>query len=478
MDSILIGRKEQLRQFDRIMTSKESEFVTVYGRRRIGKTFLVNSYFDNKFAFKVTGLAKKAKRDQLANFFESLKRYGETVHSRKPRTWAEAFERLRSLLELSKTKNSSKRVVFIDELPWMDSRGSNLITALEHFWNDWACVERDVVLIVCGSATSWLTTKILKNKGGLHNRVTEKVYLHPFTLSECKEYITSNGLLMDDKSIAECYMIMGGVPYYLKQLKKGRSLAQNIDEMFFMKKGSLDGEFDALYASLFEQSDKYINVIKALSSKNKGLTRQEILDATGIDAGGHFSTILKNLVDCDFVRCYKGYNKKTKSSLYQLIDSFSLFYFKFIHKYGTFDKPFWQYQIGTRTHDTWAGLAFEQLCLNHYKSIEKKLGISGIITNVFSWISSGKADECAQIDLVIKRSDRVINICEMKYYDGEYVMDKKDKIDFERRVRIFKAENKIKVPVHPVLVTTYGLKSNVYSGIFQNTITLEDLFSL
>lgn len=299
---------------------------------------------------------------------------------------------------------------------------------------------------------------------------------HPFTLSECREYITSNGILMDDKSIAECYMIMGGVPYYLKHLRRGKSLAQNIDDMFFREKGSLDGEFDALYASLFEQSENYIKVVEALSGKNKGLTRQELLDTTAINAGGHFSTILKNLVDCDFVRYYKSYDKKSKSGLYQLIDPFTLFYFKFIKKFGTFDKPFWQYQIGTRTHDTWTGLAFEQLCLNHHKGIEQKLGISGIITNLYSWTSSSKADEGAQIDLVIKRSDKVINICEMKYYDGDYVTQKKDKADIERKIRAFKSENNIRTAIHPVLVTTYGLKPNTHSDIFQCTVTLDDLF--
>lgn len=477
MTENFIGRKEQIQQLDAIMASKESEFVVVYGRRRIGKTYLVNSYFDNTYAFKITGLAKKDKHDQLANFAESLKRYGDKK-SGKPRTWLDAFNRLRDLLEAKSNNPTQKRVLFIDELPWMDTRNSNLITALEHFWNDWACVQQNVVLIACGSATSWITKNILNNKGGLHNRVTEKIYLHPFTLAECREYINSNGLLMDDKSIAECYMIMGGVPYYLKHLHRGKSLAQNVDNMFFRDKGSLSGEFDALYASLFDQSDNYIKVVEALSSKNKGLTRQELLEATSINAGGHFSTILKNLVDCDFVRYYKGYDKKSKSGLYQLIDPFTLFYFKFIKKYGTFDKPFWQYQVGTRTHDTWAGLAFEQLCLNHYKGIERKLGITGVITNLYSWTSSPDSDEKAQIDLVIKRSDKVINICEIKYYDGDYVTQKNDKESIERKVRSFKAGNNIRCAVHPVLVTTYGLKANAHSDIFQNTVTLEDLFLL
>ena len=381
---------------------------------------------------------------------------------------------LRELLERVNVKG--KRVVFIDELPWMDSRGSNLISALEHFWNDWAVTQNNLILIVCGSATSWMTKKILKNRGGLHNRVTQKIYIRPFTLAECKEYLKSRDIIMEDKEIAECYMIMGGIPFYLKNIRRGASLSQNIDEMFFADKGSLDDEFNALYTSLFQKSDNYIKVVQALSSKNKGLTREEILKATKLDNNGHFSTILQDLINCDFIRRYQGYGNKSKMSIYQLVDPFSLFYYKFIKNNGKTDKAFWQYQIGTRQHDTWAGLAFEQLCLNHHKQLEQALGIAVISTKVYSWTSPQTAEEKAQIDLIIKRADKVINVCEMKFYDGDYVMKKKDYDDIERRVRVFRSTNGIRQAIHPVLVTTYGLVNNQYSSAFQNVVTLKDLF--
>lgn len=470
---ILVGRKAETKQLESIMASKEAEFVVVYGRRRVGKTFLVNTFFHDDYAFKLTGLAKNSKREQLANFTAALNRYGNGKKYTKPRTWFEAFDKLREHLE--GLPISGKRIVFIDELPWMDSRGSNLISAIEHFWNDWAVTQNDLVLIVCGSATSWMTKNILKNRGGLHNRVTQKIYVRPFTLAECKEYLDSRGILMEDKEIAECYMIMGGIPFYLKNLRRGASLAQNVDEMFFMERGRLDDEFNALYASLFDKSDNYIKVVEALSSKNKGLTRDEILEATKFESNGHFTTILQNLIDCDFIRCYRGYGNKAKMGIYQLTDPFTLFYYKFIKKYGNTDKPFWQYQIGTRLHDTWAGLAFEQLCLNHHRQIEQALGIAGVTTSIYSWIVSDE-DEKAQIDLIIKRADRVINVCEMKFYDSDYTMKKKDYEDMERRVRVFRSVNNIRHAIHPVLVTTYGLKQNQYSSIFQNIVTIEDLF--
>lgn len=472
--NLLVGRKDEIRHLESIMVSKEAEFVVVYGRRRVGKTFLVNTFYNDSYAFKLTGLAKKSKRDQLANFTASLNRYGNGKKFTKPRTWYEAFDKLRELLESNKSKG--RRVLFIDELPWIDTRGSNLVSALEHFWNDWAVTQNDLVLIVCGSATSWITRKILKNRGGLHNRVTQKLYIRPFTLAECKEYIRSRGLEMDDKEIAECYMIMGGIPYYLKNLRRGASLAQNIDEMFFAERGRLDDEFDALYNSLFEKSENYIKIVEALSTKNKGLTREEILQATKLEMNGHFSKLLQNLIDCDFVRCYKGFGNKSRMGIYQLVDPFTLFYYKFINKYGHSDKPFWQHQMGTRQHDTWAGLAFEQLCLNHHQQIEKALGISGIITQVYSWTTPPNADEKAQIDLIIQRADKVINICEMKFYESKYTIKAKDYNDMERRVRIFRESRSICKAIHPVLVTTYGLTHNKYSHLFQNVVTLKDLF--
>ncbi len=474
MQDILVGRDAEMKHLKSIVLSKEAEFVAVYGRRRVGKTFLVNTFFEDKYTFKLTGLAKKSKREQLANFAASLNRYGGGRKYTKPRTWYEAFEKLRELLEQVHVKG--KRVVFIDELPWMDSRGSNLISALEHFWNDWAVTQNDLILVVCGSATSWITKKILKNRGGLHNRVTQKLYIRPFTLAECKEYLRSRDIIMEDKEIAECYMIMGGIPYYLKNIRRGASLSQNVDEMFFADKGRLDDEFNALYASLFDKSDNYIKVVEALSSKNKGLSREEILRATKLDNNGHFTTLLQDLIDCDFIRNYRGYGNKSKMSIYQLVDPFSLFYYKFIKKNGKTDKPFWQYQIGTRQHDTWAGLAFEQLCLNHHRQVEQALGIAGISTKVYSWTAPQTAGEKAQIDLIIKRADKIVNVCEMKFYDGDYAMKKKDSDDIERRVRAFRTVNDIRTAIHPVLVTTFGLMNNQNSSIFQNVITLKDLF--
>ncbi len=474
----IIGRENEISRLRQIENSGKAEFVVVYGRRRVGKTFLVNRYFDNKFAFKVTGLAKKDKKAQLANFADALSKYDGTPH-RIPDTWMHAFDDLRDLIE--KKGSRGRKVIFIDELPWMDTPRGNLISALEHFWNDWGCTRDDIMLIICGSATSWMTRKIIKDHGGLHNRLTGKIYLRQFNLMETKKFLEASHIAFEDKDILECYMIMGGIPYYLAQIERGKSLAQNVDEMFFRRKGKLDGEFENLYASLFENSENYVKVVEVLSKKNKGMTRNEIIEATGLSDGGALTTVLDDLDNCDLIRKYSAFDKQKRQSLYQLTDFYTFFYFKFIRKYGTSDKNFWSFQLNTPVHNAWSGYAFEQLCLCHSGQIEKKLGISGILTKISSWSSiPSKYDRDslpgAQTDLVISRADLVISVCEMKFWIGPYAISGKYRTELLNKIDRFRRECKIRYPIHLVMVTTYGILENDNSHIVQNEVTMRDLF--
>ncbi len=475
----LIGRENEVSRLRQIENSGRAEFVVIYGRRRVGKTFLVNSHFNSRFTFKVTGLAKKDRKAQLANFAEALSAYGGVPYP-VPGTWTEAFASLKFLIEHSTSEG--RKTIFIDELPWMDTPRSNLIAALEHFWNDWGSTRDDLLLIICGSATSWMTHKIIRNHGGLHNRLTNKIYLRQFNLHETKEYLRSVHIDFEDKDILECYMIMGGIPYYLSLLERGKSLAQNVDEMFFSRKGRLDGEFDNLYASLFDNSEKYIKVVEALSRKNKGLTRIEIIEATGLSDGGALTSILDDLDNCDLIRKYTGFDKTERQSLYQLTDFYTFFYFKFIKKYGTSSKSFWSFQLNTPVHNSWSGYAFEQLCLYHYRQIEKKLGISGILTNMSAWSSrrdampDGRTAGGAQIDLVINRADHVVNVCEMKFWNGAYTITSKYRKELTEKIDRFRQECRIRYPIHLVMVTTYGVRQNEHSLIVHNEVTMKDMF--
>lgn len=469
----LIGREDEKRQLKIIEDSGKPEFIVVYGRRRVGKTFLINQYFKNRFTFKLTGLAKKDRLEQLTNFAETLNDQSGDVYP-VPKNWMEAFRYLRHFLE--QKKGRQRKVVFIDEMPFLDTPCSNFVTALEHFWNDWGCTRNDLLFIVCGSATSWITKKLIKNHGGLHNRLTRKIYLKAFTLNEVQQYLKSNGINFGQREILECYMIMGGIPYYLSQLEKGKSLAQNVDEMFFKRKSKLYDEFDNLYASLFDNSDDYVKIIEAIGLKNRGLSRDEIITETGLANGGRLTRILDDLDNCDIIRRYYAFGKTERQSIYQLTDFYTFFYFKFVKKHKSSDMAFWSTQLNTPNHNAWSGYAFEQLCLYHYAQIEKKLGIQSIMTEASAWSCKANDEhEGAQIDLVIRRADRIINICEMKFWNAQFTITRKTRDELLKKIAIFTADTKTRYAIHLVMITTYGIAANEYSDIVQNQVTMEDL---
>ena len=448
-------------------------FVALYGRRRVGKTYLIRETFNNSFTFYHTGLAKSPMKKQLAAWRLSLREYGLKKAS-LPRTWLDAFEALKEIIRQS---SESKKVVFVDELPWMDTQRSGFIPALENFWNGWASARKDVVLIVCGSATSWIIKKILKNKGGLHNRVNTKIHLQPFTLNECERYATHRKLGMNRRQLMECYMIMGGIPYYWSKLERGLSLAQNIDNLFFNPDGELHDEFDALYASLFKNPDPYITVVQTLGSKRVGMTRDELISEAHLQDNGRLSEMLQDLEACGFVRKYTNFGLKTKSAIFQLIDSYTLFYYRFIQQNTGGDEFFWSRQMGSPTYYNWCGLAFERVCLLHVTQIKKALSIFGTISRVCSWYQPSIPErKGAQIDLLIDRDDNVIDICEMKYTKEPYEMTSEEELKVQnRRSRLVAATGTDKA-VHLILVSANGVKQNSYSNEFQAVITSEALF--
>ena len=470
---MIIGRKEEQKILLSAVQSEYSEFIAVYGRRRVGKTFLIRETFGYKFTFQHTGLAKGNIKDQLFSFAISLRDAGYD-DCPVPKSWLEAFSLLSNFLRDS---TDEKKIIFLDELPWMDTPRSNFISAFEHFWNAWASARKDIVLIICGSATSWILNKVINDHGGLHNRVTRQIALQPFTLRECEMYVQSKGFEMSRYQIAECYMVLGGIPFYWSLLEKGLSLAQNIDKIFFSKNGKLSNEFNQLYASLFKSPEQYINIVTALGKKKAGMTREEILAATCLQSNGALSKVLDELEYCGFVRKYNGYGKKSKQAIYQLIDNYTLFYFKFIQQNHNNDEHFWSASIDSSMHRVWSGLAFERLCMTHVQQIKAALGIAGVLSNVYSWKKD--ADDYsngAQIDMLIDRNDQIINLCEMKYSLFEYAID----ADYEKSLRNKKSAfidaTKTRKAVHITMVTTYGVRQNSHSGIVQSEVTLDDLF--
>ena len=471
---MIIGRKEEQQILHSAVQSENSEFIAVYGRRRVGKTYLIRETFGYKFTFQHTGLAKGNTKEQLFSFAISLRDAGYD-DCPIPQSWLEAFSLLSTYL---KNSTDEKKIVFLDELPWMDTPRSNFISAFEHFWNGWASARKDIVLIICGSATSWIINKVINDHGGLHNRVTKQIALQPFTLKECEMFAQSKGLEMSRYQLAECYMVLGGIPYYWSLLEKGLSLAQNIDKIIFAKNGKLSNEFDQLYASLFKSPEQYIDIVTALGKKKAGMTREEIIVAIDKYSNGALSKVLDELEYCGFIRKYNGFDKKSKQAIYQLIDNYTLFYFKFIQQNENNDEHFWSASIDSAMHRTWSGLAFERLCMAHTQQIKAALGIAGVLSNVYSWRK--EADEMsdgAQIDLLIDRKDQVINLCEMKYSLSEYAIDAEYEQKLRNKKSVFIDATNTKKAVHLTMVTTFGIKVNAHSGIVQNEITLEDLFS-
>ena len=479
----MIGRKEEKRYLLSLLEEEDSQFVAVFGRRRIGKTYLVRETFDHRFTFQHTGVSNnqiepgKRKEVQLEKFSESLKEYGYDPCG-KIATWNDAFNALK---EVIKASNDKKKVIFIDELSWMDSNNSGLISALESFWNGWATAraEKDIILIVCASATYWMIQNIVNAKGGLHNRLTGQIFLKPFTLHECEEYLQSRKIIFNRHQILQCYMIMGGVPYYWSLLKKGKSLAQNIDEIFFSETAFLSNEYENLYSALFNMPGQYLKIVEALCAANKGITREELCRMTKISSSGDLTRKLTELENCGFIRKYVPFGYTKKRCMYQLIDNYTLFYHKFI-KNKVYNDDYWKEKVNSPEVRAWSGVAFERVCLQHIPQIKKALGISGVYTEVNSWQCSRddeKGIQGSQIDLLIVRKDQVINMCEMKYSETDYVVDAQFDRDQRRKISDLIKSTGTKYAIHPTLITTYGVSENAYSGELQSIITVEDLFA-
>jgi AAA+ ATPase superfamily predicted ATPase len=466
----IIGRYEEQLSLKEYVNSEKPEFVVVYGRRRVGKTFLIKEFFNKTFGFYVTGLANAKRNEQLENFNVTLNHYGKMPYP-KSKSWMDSFRQLIHLI--THIKRKGKKIIFIDELSWLDTPRSGFLTALEYFWNSWASSQPDILLIVCGSATSWMIDKLLKNRGGLHNRVTRRMQITPFSLSECEEFFRHKKIVMDRRTMVESYMIFGGIPFYMDTMEKRFSLAQNVDKLCFSKNGALRDEFSILYASLFKNDEKHVKVVSALGKKAKGMIRDEIIEETNLQGGG-LTTVLEELEQCGFVRTYQSFGKKTKYAVYQLIDFFTLFHIHFIESKSNYGN-FWTTMSDNARHRAWTGYAFELVCLTHEEQIKQKLGISGVLTHSASWRSL-TSQPGAQIDLLIDRNDSVINICEMKYAKDEFPIDKKYAESLCNKRDVFIGESKTRKAVHLTMVTTHGVRRNDYHSLIQSEVKMEDLF--
>ena len=469
----IIGREKEYSKLQTIYNSGKPELVVVKGRRRIGKTYLVNNTFGNTFAFKHTGISpvdmnenKDSKiAQQLDGFYLSLRRYG--YKGKKPADWLDAFFLLEGLLE---SKNDGNRqVVFIDELPWLDTPKSNFISSFEQFWNNWASTKENLMLIVCGSSNSWINDNLLHNYGGLYNRITQIIDLKPFNLRETKKFFEYKNIVMSDYDIVQSYMIFGGIPFYLDQLDRSLSLAENVNELFFHQNSVLNNEFNHLFKSAFKSPEEIKKIVLALSKKRIGLSKKEITEYTTIKDGGSLSALLQSLIASNIVIKYVPFGKNKNEHYYKLIDPFCLFYLYFIDKCDTLDKTFWQDNVLSQSVISWRGFAFENVCFYHIEDIKDCLKIGGFC---YDADDKGKG---GQVDLLIIRNDNVVDMCELKFYSNNYTITSNDLETIKNReIKVLENLPK-KYAIHHVLITTYGAHKNAYSNYFQKVITIKDL---
>jgi uncharacterized protein len=471
----IIGRVEEQETLARMYKSPKSEFVILYGRRRVGKTYLVNQFFEGKFTFRITAQAKIGTKKQLVNFYTQIvKTDPEPDRIEVPINWFDAFQMLIDLLERS---NAGRKVVFLDELPWFDTKGSDFLSALEHFWNGWAANRNDVLLVACGSAASWMMNKLIHNRGGLHNRVTERIWLKPFNLYETEAFLKMKGANYDRYQLLELYMAMGGIPFYLDNILPNRSVAQNIDRMFFDPSGLLYTEYADLYASLFTKYEKHLAVVDALAAKSNGMLRAELLQQSGLPDGGSTSVILEELEQSGFIKRYFPFGKNKREALYRLIDPFTLFYQTFVKDSKAEGSGAWLTQANSPKWRAWSGYAYEFLCLYHADSIKKQLGIGSVYTELSAWRSQ-KSDKGAQIDLILDRNDRVINLCEIKFSTKPFTIDKAYAENLAHKVAVFREETGTNKTIFLTMITTYGVKGNQYSQqLVHDTLGMEALFN-
>ena len=472
---MIIGRKKELHEIREAYKSEYSQFIAVYGRRRVGKTFLVREAFDYSFSFQHTGVANLNMKGQLEAFRMSLMEQG---HKDCPvlKSWLEAFNELKVIVKSSKKR---KKVLFIDEISWIDTPKSGFLAALENFWNGWCSARKDVLLIICASATSWIINKVIKNRGGLHNRVSVRISLAPFTLKECEEYVASKNFRLSRYQILLLYMVMGGPAYYWSLLDKSKSAAQNIDSLFFAENGKLRNEYSSLYESLFKHPEPYIKIVSVLGKKATGMTRKELVDKYKLDGSGALTKCLEELEECGFIRKYNAFEKKSKGAVYQLIDNYTLFYFKFI-KEADGDEAFWTNSLNTPLQNTWCGYAFERVCLQHIAQIKQALGIGSVSTKQCAWSADGgllqEGERGAQIDLLIDRKDDTINICEMKWASAPFVISSDYDMELRNKVSTFIRQTQSRKAVHTTMITTFGVKKNMYIDDYQSEVVLDDLF--
>jgi hypothetical protein len=471
MDTIF-GRNNEIKIFNEAMTSRQSEFIAVTGRRRIGKTFLINTFFKEDICFYMTGVQNQTIKVQLRAFANELAYRQKKIVS-APEDWIEAFAILRDYVETVKT--TKRKVIFFDELAWIDTPRSGFLQIFAHFWNSWAAWTKDIVLVIAGSSTSWIVNKVYNDRGGLHNRVTKRIWLEPFKLHETEAFFKSRNITLSRYDIVVLYMALGGVPFYLNEVKSGESATQCIERLCFAEGGILKNEFENLYASIFNQPETHLKIVKTLAQYPHGMERNDLLKQSKVTNSGGATKVLDELVATGYLNYMIPLNKKSNGGKYILADFYSRFYLNFINNRKITN---WLSQIDSSAYKTWCGLAFEWLCHYHRKEIVKALGISGIRTSTsYLNIKDETGKMTAQIDMLIDRADNAINLCEIKFSNDIYTLSKAEGDNIRKKMFYLQEQLKKRKSIFPIMITTFGCEKNMhYLGVITNQLDMSCLF--
>jgi len=485
----IIGRLKEKAILKDVFNSPRPEFVAIYGRRRIGKTFLIHNYFANNncIYFHMVGTQNSNMSIQLENFTKELSRlfYNEEP-IQTPRSWREAFERLNKAIEITYKTRSQKVVIFFDELPWIATPKSSFLESLEYTWNRFWGDLPYIKLIICGSSASWIIKKIINNKGGLHNRVTKTIILRPFLLKETKEYLESIGCKYKYPQILDIYMAVGGVPFYLKEIKKGLSAMQNINNICFRPDGLLFHEFINIFNSLYNHAEEYIEIIRVMAKTRSGISRTELEKKCKLsNKGGTFTEKLKSLEDAGFILSFVPFQHIQRGIFYKVIDEYSLFYLHWIeNKHKTLlkiemDNNYWQDKYKTPAWYSWAGYAFEAVCYKHLYIIRKVLNIpNDSEASTWRYTPKNTTDNGTQIDLLFDRNDKAFTLCEIKYTEEPFVITKEYAKNLINKEDVFIKHNKTSKQIFIALISASGLKESVNSkSLINGLVTAEDLFN-
>jgi AAA+ ATPase superfamily predicted ATPase len=483
----IVGRRYEQSTLQRIFDSLRAEFLAIYGRRRVGKTYLIKQFYMEKTAgyFQVTGVKEASIKEQLNEFSKAVEKtfYPKGTILKEPRSWMQAMEMLTNAF--AQFQGKEKIVIFFDEIPWLATKKSRFLPALDYYWNtQWSSNPR-ILLIVCGSAASWVIANIINNKGGLHNRITEQIRLDPFTLSETKQFLEYRRISLNNDQILSLYMAMGGVPHYLNQLQTGLSAVQNIDRICFTSNGLLFKEFNNLFASLFKDADLYIDLIRKIAKQRNGIERSSLLSKTKKTSGGRFNKRIQELAEAGFINISKPYGHHTRGQFYRVIDEYSLFYLNWIEPHANniqhqdIPNKYWDALVKSPSWNSWSGIAFEAVCFKHITNIRDALGIS-VTAQIGSWryaTRKNDSEQGAQIALLFDRDDDTITICEIKYTEIPFQIDKQYKQNLLNKIAVYVKHAKTTKQIFMAMITSSGIKTNSYSeGFITNLVILADLF--